>query len=432
MGLIDFDSLQRDRVQRFVNDNIGSGNYEGLFSSERVTTTLHQQKMVLNGFKPEKIKAILPFTPVVYAPICSKCVKPSDFAAFKTLVEAHLIVPVLIGRYDYFEENMKSFILAHDHISSMELSGYLYLNASTRGLRPQCPHCLYNQIDGVCADKKGEPESKKYETSLRQFIGSLDPFPQSDRKLIELAITYFEKRELKKLNQLTKMGHLIEQIRRDEALNSPVLMEDTDLLNLPENVSETIDEAHAKTASLRKIAADGLGISIPTDMPLEPYIELVKDYQPRISATIESVLKAGGKEASVLDVSNNIVAINSEIERIKGTRRYAVLEASVGFYRNNKLLAAATMLAGSLGLAGSLVGCIAAGGAVVGAGVAKKKGWMKSSEERGRLRKIIDRDLQPAVDLFLKAYLGSKSPAINVLSLRKRIAASNERVSSKK
>ncbi|MDT7814813.1 MAG: hypothetical protein QOJ42_4729 [Acidobacteriaceae bacterium] len=90
------------------------------------------------------------------------------------------------------------------------------------------------------------------------------------------------------------------------------------------------------------------------------------------------------------------------------------------------------MLAGSLGLAGSLAGCVTAGGAAIAASVAKKKGWMKSAEATDRLRRVVNRDLQPAVDLFLKAYLGAKAPAINVLSLRKRIASVKDGVSNKK
>ena len=432
---MDFDALQKERVRRFVNDRIQSNDrirYDGLFNSEFVATTLHQEKMVLSGFKPDKIRAILPFTPVVYIPICSHCVKPEDFEAFKTLVRSSLVVPVLIGNYGNFEENLREFIIAHNHISSVELSGYLFLSASSKGLQPLCSNCLRKEVNDLCLSKKGEPDSKIYESDLRQFISHLDPFPRTDRELIDLAFNYFKNRELKKLRQLTRMGSLIQQIRRDEAFNAPVLLEDSDLSKLPDNLSDTVDEAHSKTASLRKMTADGLGISIPVDMPLEPYIELVKDYQPRISATITSVLKAGNNEASVLDVSRNIIAINSEIERIKGLRRYAVLDACIGFYRDNKLLAAATMLAGSLGLAGSLAGCVTAGGAAIGASVAKKKGWLKSTEATDRLRRMVNRDVQPAVDLFLKAYLGAKAPAINVLSLRKRIASVKDTVFSKK
>jgi hypothetical protein len=109
-----------------------------------------------------------------------------------------------------------------------------------------------------------------------------------------------------------------------------------------------------------------------------------------------------------------------------------VLDACVGFYRDNKLLAAATMLAGSLGMAGSLAGCLTAGGAAVGASIAKSKGWLKTNEGSERFRRMVSRDLQPAVDLFLKTYLGTTAPAINVLSLRKRIASAKGQTSVKK
>jgi hypothetical protein len=197
---VDIDILQNERVQRFVNDRIHSSGpvqIEGLFSSELVANTLRQEKMVLSGFKPDRIKAILPFTPIVYAPICSTCVRPEDFETFKTLVRSNLVIPVLIGKYGFFEENLRQFIITHDHISSVELSGYLFLNAASKGLRPLCPKCLGKEVDDLCFGKKESANSKIFESSLRQFISNLDPFPRTDRKLIDLGFKYFEDRELK-------------------------------------------------------------------------------------------------------------------------------------------------------------------------------------------------------------------------------------------
>jgi hypothetical protein len=250
---VDIDILQKERVQRFVNDRIQSNGpvqFEGLFNSQLVANTLHQEKMVLNGFKPDKIRAILPFTPIVYAPICSQCVQPEDFEMFKTLVRSNLVIPVLIGKYGFFEENLRQFIVTHDHISSDELSGYLFLNAASKGLRPLCPSCLGKEVDDLCLGKKGFPDANIFEASLRQFIWNLDPFPRTDRKLIDLGFKYFEDRELKKLKQLTKMSTVIEETRRDEAFNAPILLEESDLSNLPENLSDTVNEAHLKTATL--------------------------------------------------------------------------------------------------------------------------------------------------------------------------------------
>jgi hypothetical protein len=122
--------------------------------------------------------------------------------------------------------------------------------------------------------------------------------------------------------------------------------------------------------------------------------------------------------------------INRELERIQGLRRYAVLEAGIGFFRNNKAIAAAALLSGGLGLAGSLAGCVTAAGAAAVAGVAKKAGHLKwsskSNKATQRVKRMVARDLQPAVDLFLATYLGAKSPAINVLSLQKKILAEKE------
>jgi hypothetical protein len=217
------------------------------------------------------------------------------------------------------------------------------------------------------------------------------------------------------------MAYVISQIRTSEALNSPVLLEDSDLAKLPENISNAGNKARGEAAKINQMVAEGLGISIPTDMPLESYIELVKDYQPQISKAIRAVLGPAGSQASIADAAKSITSINAEIERIKNLRRYAVLEAGISFYQNNATLVNGTLLAGALGLTGSLMGCLATGGAALGTKIAKSKGWLKGTEATERMRSIIARDLQPAVDLVLKPYFGASAPAISVLSLQKRM-----------
>jgi hypothetical protein len=122
----------------------------------------------------------------------------------------------------------------------------------------------------------------------------------------------------------------------------------------------------------------------------------------------------------------NVSAINSEIERIKGSRRYAVLEACVGFYKSNNFLVGGALLAASLGLAGSLLGCAAVGSAV-GAKLAKKKGLIPENEALGRVKRMVARDVQPIANRLLKSYLGASTPAINVLSLQRTMQLASEK-----
>jgi hypothetical protein len=81
MGTKDIDRLDRERVAKLVNGWRSSGEikFEELFRSERVIKTLQSNKLILNGFKADQIKAVLPFTPIVYTPICRACVKKANY-----------------------------------------------------------------------------------------------------------------------------------------------------------------------------------------------------------------------------------------------------------------------------------------------------------------------------------------------------------------
>jgi hypothetical protein len=313
--------------------------------------------------------------------------------------------------------------VADDHISRWEYSGYRFLRVAASGGHPLCAGCLSDRAKKLFDEISDRKDVKAYRKALDLFMGHLAPFPSSDQALIERGFRYCEKGNLELLKRLSRMSYVISQIRIGEAFNSPVLLEDSDLSKLPVNISVGGNEARAQAAKINKMVADGLGISIPTEIRLESYIELVKDYQPRISSAIRAVLGSESTQASIADASKSIIAINSEIERIKNLRRYTVLEAGISFYKNNSTLVNGTLLAGALGLTGSLVGCVATGGAAFGAKIAKSKGWLKSTEATERMRRMVARDLQPAVDLVLKSYLGAKAPAINVLSIQKRISS---------
>jgi hypothetical protein len=55
---------------------------------------------------------------------------------------------------------------------------------------------------------------------------------------------------------------------------------------------------------------------------------------------------------------------------------------------------------------------------------AKKKGWVGKNKGMDRFGRAVHLDLQPYMDRLVAKYVGSYVPAINVLSLRKKIADS--------
>jgi hypothetical protein len=198
------------------------------------------------------------------------------------------------------------------------------------------------------------------------------------------------------------------------------------LEKLPSQSIGEISEAKNASSDLKAMIARGLGIRVPVDIPIDRYVELVRDYQPRISDAISSIAPREITAQGAEDLLADVAKINLEIERIKGTRRYAVLEACVGFYRSNSFLVGGALLAASLGLAGSLLGCATVASAV-GARVAKKKGLIPENPALGRVKRMVVRDIQPVANRLLKSYLGGSTPAINVLSLQRVMQTASEK-----
>ena len=119
MSALDFDRLHKERVNKLMKEKGHSSSPENIFISERVIQTLPEQKIFFSSYEPQKVLAVLPFTPVVYVRACPKCLSGGNLTTFKKLVEANLVVPILISPYAEYGE-MVDFLVSHDHVSVYE------------------------------------------------------------------------------------------------------------------------------------------------------------------------------------------------------------------------------------------------------------------------------------------------------------------------
>src|SRR5437762_2972735 len=92
-------------------------------------------------------------------------------------------------------------------------------------------------------------------------------------------------------------------------------------------------------------------------------------------------------------LNKEVMKINGEIERVKGLKRYVLLEATFDFYKNNRPLVKTAFIAGALGVASGLVGRVSGVAAGTAATIAKKRGWVGTNKKAGRLGRMIQRDL---------------------------------------
>ena len=428
MAQADADALHGERVDNVVK-RFHAGHKIGahdLFISERVVKTLPQNKLLVTGYQKERTLGLLPFTPVLYTYLCPHCIRKEDLDWFEKLVKAGLVVPILRSSYCYYPEHVTRFLLGHDHISVYEYEAHRHIWAGKGGTPPLCGHCLQEQANEVCASIRRRSNAKTYEQELSQFLSNLDPFPRSDADLIALGFYLLEHRKLQHLRLLTKASETLYEIRSGQAFGSSIILNDSELAAFPKGLTPELDSARSFSSDLRIQVAEGLKIQIPTDISPDAYIELVQDYQPQIAQIVNASVIGNSGDPSAIHASKALMEINREIERVRTLRRHAVLEACVGFCGNNSGVVAATLIAGTLGLTGSLLGCVATGGLAVATKVAKKKGWIRSNGATERLKRIVARDIQPFTNMMLKSYLRTTGPAISVLSLRKRFTLTRE------
>ena len=221
-------------------------------------------------------------------------------------------------------------------------------------------------------------DAEEYRDNLDAIAVNLFPFLSPDFELLEMAESVCKGNDLEGLDQLNDLAYGIHSLRSAQAFRSPLTLDAAKLEQLPAGLSKEIDKVLQLSIDVRELASKGLALNIPSEMPIEAYVELVRDYQPSITMWVDSVIGSTGNDAGQLgELAKKIGAINNEIDRVKGLKRYVALEASIGFFRNNRALVTTALAASALGIAGSLGGCVAALAASPAVQFAKRKGGLR-------------------------------------------------------
>lgn len=286
-----------------------------------------------------------------------------------------------------------------------------------------CSHCVgvkENELKNIVKGKRNAP---KYRKHLERIIDNIVPFILPDDELLSDIEDAFNNLDILKITQLTDMSEAIRSFRNAQVFNATLSINEKDFSNVPPLTTNENDKAREISLQLKELVSDGLGLKIPTDININQYIELLQDFRPQIIDVTGNVINSSNNngELSINKLLKSITSINTEIERIKGLKKYMLYEAGIEFVGKNKTFVLSAFVASAMGLAGSLAGCV--GVAATGAAVdhIKKKGKLKTGKSITRLSEKILNELQPNIDQLASKYIGAEIPAIQILSIRKAL-----------
>ena len=284
------------------------------------------QYFITGSYNESVVLSLLPFTPLQYHVLCPYCIRQKNFDNFKTLVRYGAIIPVLQAKYSAYPEPVRDFILTQPHLSSRE---FLYFRSNSIPVdleRHKQGHRLIEELGRIVESRRN---SKTYRDCIGGLSYGLMPYPATDIELLQIAKAACERHKLAELKSLARLSTALHKFRSAQVFNGAQVLDQAELQGLPHSISAETDEALRVSEDLQAKAAMGLGIQTPRDLPLEAYIEIARDYQPRITEVMKSVTSSGERSSSI-SLSKNISNINAEIGRLKNTRRYAFLEACIG------------------------------------------------------------------------------------------------------
>ena len=395
----------------------GSFDQVDLFLCERAANSIHDDKVILSSYQRDKVLPLLPYSKNVYVRICPLCISRDEFDEFKVLVERGAVLPVLYAPYSRYPEELATFLLGQDHISTYEYNAYRYVgvvNAASSGL---CAHCLDLRKRRIkyALSKVPQSSADEYEQKIKRFYQNLYPFVFPDFELIDVAASAIRRRDALEFAEIFDLSEGVYRLRTAQALNGAVAIDEDELAEIPSGVESAADDRRRIHLKLRKFANDGLRLRIPLDVKIQEYIEIAQEAQVYINQiiSIDGVIR-------IDQLQKTVAKINNEIEALRKSTRYAILEAGVAFFSGDRGLIASSLVAAALGISGNFIGCGAAT-AVVGAKIAKRRGLIKESAELRNLKRVVMRDLRPHLDRVISSYAGVSPVAVGVLSLRRRI-----------
>jgi len=254
--------------------------------------------------------------------------------------------------------------------------------------------------------------------SLKLIIRNLDPYLGPDFFLLDQFEEALRRKDAESAEEIISLSWVVSNMRTAETFSSPLILEGEQYANMPAGIDGSLTDTAGRATLMRKRIADGVGLRIPTDMPIEQYVEIASDFRPRIAAAMDRAYSDVGETTDSASIQREIMHLNDEVNRVRNSKRHIALSAVVDFYRNNQTIMNAALVAGALSLADGVLGCAA--GATTGAlGWAKEKGLVGSGPALDRVQRIAGNIAGEHLDGLIAKYVGASSSAVSIVSLKR-------------
>lgn len=419
MRLDQLDESEKERIDK-IFDQLREKDASGLdhlFRSERVHNESFDEKVVLPSFNLNKVLSNILFSQSLYVCICPECIRADNFSQFKELVSRGLIVPIFQAPYDLYPEELISFSWKYDHVSWQEYQAFRYINMPAGAAAHICSCCSKKMFDAMFESVNEKRNKQSYLNSIYAIEANAYPLLKFDRILIESAKSACSKNKLSQVKRLSALSWAVNEIKTSIAFNSPLTIDPADIEQIPSDLSAELDNAKHEVFRFRSEAANSLGFVFSPQIPIGTYAELAQQYRPAISSLVSDIV-GDTNPLNVSALSKNLMGLNSEIIKIKNSKRYAFYKASISFMNRNSNLINAAAIGTLLSPISSWLGCTAAVGSIV------RNHYKKPTEnhDTSRLSKAIIRDTQPYVDKLLELYFQSKSPAVRIMSIQEKLS----------
>jgi hypothetical protein len=300
----EMDRVQRERVDSFMKSYHNSdAKIERVFLSEKVYDTVKEEKVLLNSYDLSKILSFLPLSRNIYVSICPRCLSKGDVDKFRSLVERGVIIPALVAPYEQYQSTVQSLVTSHDHISYFEFSAFRSTVLRANVNKMICVHCAGLKRDDIVKTINKHKALPTYKDGVNIIMRNLFPFIYPDFELLNSVHEAGKKGSKTRFEQLVRLSYMIKDVRSAQAFNAPIVMDESEISKIPAGFAKASDEALLMSAGISERISNGLGLKIPSDIPIEKYIEIDRDFQPKISVIINDIKKSSTSVDPIIAVA---------------------------------------------------------------------------------------------------------------------------------